>query len=121
MAKVTKVERFEAIKDYVAEYPEYIEFLDKEIARLKGRATRVAEKRTEKNTAKAGEYKAAIAKALEEAGEAITLPELVARVEIEGATPGRVAYYAGKLVGEGAIERAKAKDEKRKVTTYKLA
>lgn len=120
-AKVTKVERFEAIKGYVQDYPEYVEFLDKEIARLKGRAGRVAEKRGEKNAEKAEEYKAAITKALEEAGRAITLAELVAGVGLEGATPGRVAYYAGKLANEGVLERDKAKVENRKVTVYKLA
>ena len=120
-AKVTKVERFEAIKGYVQDHPEYVEFLDKEIARLQARAGKVAEKRGEKNAEKAEEYKAAIAKALEDAGRAITLAELVAGVGIEGATPGRVAYYAGKLANEGALEREKAKVENRKVTVYKLA
>ena len=120
-AKVTKVERFEAIKGYVQDYPEYVEFLDKEIARLQTRAGKVAEKRGEKNAEKAEEYKAAIAKALEEAGRAITLAELVAGVGLEGATPGRVAYYAGKLVNAGTVERDKAKVGDRKVTVYKLA
>lgn len=120
-AKVTKVERFEAIKGYVQDYPEYVEFLDKEIARLQGRAAKVAEKRGEKNAEKAEAYEAAIREALEEADRAITLAELVAGTGIEDATPGRVAHYAGKLVKAGEIERDKAKVGDRKVTVYKLA
>ena len=82
-AKVTKTEKFETIKTYVADYPEYVEFLDAEIARLKNRADKVAEKRGEKNAEKAEAYKAAIAKALEDAGRPITLAELVAGVGLE--------------------------------------
>lgn len=119
--KITKVERFEAIKALVADNLEYVAFLDAEIARLQARAGKVAEKRNEKNAEKADEYKVAIIKTLEDAGRAITLAELVAGVGIEGATPGRVAYYAGKLVNAGAIERDKAKVDDRKVTVYKLA
>ena len=119
--KMTKVERLEAIREMVKDNEEYVAFLDAEIARLQARTGKVAEKRAEKNAEKAEEYKAAIAKALEDADRAITLAELVAGVGIEGATPGRVAYYAGKLVTEGTVERDKIKVEKRKVTVYKLA
>lgn len=120
-AKVTKVERFEAIKELVKDNPEYVAFLDAEIARLANRAGKVAEKRAEKNAEKADAYEAAIAKALEAADREITLAELVAGVEIEGATPGRVAYYAGKLVNAGKVARDKAKVDDRKITVYKLA
>lgn len=119
--KMTKVERFEAIREMVKDNEEYVAFLNAEIARLQARAGKVAEKRNEKNAEKADEYKVAIIKALEDVGRAITLAELVAGVGIEGATPGRVAYYAGKLVNAGAIERDKAKVGDRKVTIYKLA
>ena len=120
-AKVTKVERFEAIKGYVQDHPEYVEFLDKEIARLQARAGKVAEKRGEKNAEKAQAYQDFIHKALLDADRPITLAELVAATGIEDATPGRVAYYAGQLVKAGAVEREKAKVGDRKVTVYKLA
>lgn len=119
--KITKVERFEAIKEMVKDNPEYVAFIDAEIKRLKNRAGKVAEKRAEKNGEKRTEYEAAIIKALEDAGRAITVAELVAGVEIEGATPGRVAHYAGKLVNVGEITRDKAKVGDRKVTVYALA
>lgn len=119
--KITKVERFEAIKEMVKDNPEYVAFIDAEIKRLKNRAGKVAEKRAEKNGEKRAEYEAAIIKALEDAGRAITVAELVAGVEIEGATPGRVAHYAGKLVNAGEIVRDKAKVGDRKVTIYALA
>lgn len=120
MAK-TKVEKFNEIKELVKDNPAYVEFLDAEIARLENRAGKVAEKRTAKNAEKAAEYKEAVMAALEDAGRAITLPELVAAIDIKGVTPGRVAYYAGKLINDGAVTRAKAKVDKRKVTTYELA
>ena len=119
--KITKVERFEAIKEMVKDNPEYVAFIDAEIERLKNRAGKVAEKRAEKNGEKRAEYEAAIIKTLEVAGRAITVAELVAGVEIEGATPGRVAHYAGKLVNVGEITRDKAKVGDRKVTVYALA
>lgn len=120
-AKVTKVEKFEAIKGYVQDHPEYVEFLNKEIARLQARAGKVAEKRGEKNAEKAQAYQDFIHKALLDADRPITLAELVAATGIEDATPGRVAYYAGQLVKTGTVEREKAKVGDRKVTVYKLA
>jgi len=119
--KMTKVEKFEVIKGYVQDHPEYVEFLNKEIARLQARAGKVAEKRAEKNGAKADEYKTAIIKVLEDACRPLTLVELVGGIEIEGVTPGRIAYYAGKLVDAGMIVRDKVKVDGRKVTTYDIA
>ena len=119
--KVTKVEKLEAIKGLVQEYPDYVEFLDAEIARLNARAGKVAEKRAEKNVEKRDEYEGAILGALEHAGRAITLAELVAGVNIEDVTPGRVAYYAGQLVKAGQVTREKAKVDGKKVTIYAIA
>ena len=45
---MTKREYFEKIKTYVENYPEYVEFLDGEIARLDARAGKVKAKRAEK-------------------------------------------------------------------------
>ncbi len=120
MAK-TKVEMFKEIKELVNKDEAYVAFLDAEIARLENRAGKVAEKREAKNAEKREGYVEAIRKALEDAGRAITLAELVAGVELEDATPGRVAYYTGKLVNAGEVEKAKEKVGDRKVTTYKLA
>ena len=120
MAK-TKVEMFKEIKELVNKDEAYVAFLDAEIARLENRAGKVAEKRAEKNAEKAEAYTDAILKALEDADRAITLAELVAGTGIEGATPGRVAYYTGKLVGAGKVAKEKAKVDDRKVTVYTLA
>lgn len=120
MAK-TKVERFAEIREMVKDNAEYVAFLDAEIARLNARAGKVAEKRAEKTAEKADAYTDAILKALEDADRAITLAELVAGTGIEGATPGRVAYYTGKLVGTGKVAKEKAKVDNRKVTVYTLA
>lgn len=119
--KITKVERFEAIKEMVKDNAEYVAFLDAEIARLQARAGKVAEKRGEKNAEKRAEYEAAIIKALEDAGRAITVAELVAGTGIEDATPGKIAHYAGKLVEAGQVVRDKAKVGDRKITVYALA
>lgn len=118
---MTKVERFEAIKELVKDNAEYVAFLDGEIARLEKRAAKVNEKRAEKNAEKDVTYREGIVKALEDADRPITLAELVAGLGVEDATPGRVAHYAGKLVKEGKIARDKAKVEGRKVTVYALA
>lgn len=117
---MTKVEKFEAIKEMVKDNADYVAFLNAEIERLNGRAAKVAEKRAEKNGEKAEAYEKAIREALEGAERPITLAELVAGVGIEGATPGRVAYYAGKLVKAEEIVKDKAKVENRKVTVYAL-
>ncbi len=120
MAK-TKVEMFKEIKELVNKDEAYVAFLDAEIARLENRAGKVAEKRAEKNAEKAEAYTDAILEALKDADRAITLAELVAGTGIEGATPGRVAYYTGKLVGAGKVAKEKAKVDNRKVTVYTLA
>ena len=119
--KITKVERFEAIKEMVKDNAEYVAFLDAEITRLQARAGKVAEKRGEKNAEKRAEYEAAIIKALEDAGRAITVAELVAGTGIEDATPGKIAHYTGKLVEAGQVVRDKAKVGDRKITVYVLA
>ena len=118
---MTKVEKFEAIKEMVKDNADYVAFLDAEIERLNGRAAKIAEKRAEKNGEKAEAYEKAIREALEGAERPITLAELVAGVCIEGATPGRVAYYAGNLVKAEEVVKDKAKVEDRKVTVYALA
>lgn len=118
---MTKVEKLNAIKEMVKDNAEYVEFLDREIERLTGRAAKVAEKRAEKNEAKREDYEGAIYNALVEAGRAITLAELVAGTALEDATAGRVAYYAGKLVKAGKIAKDKAKVDGRKVTVYEVA
>lgn len=120
MAK-NKVERFAEIREMVKDNAEYVAFLDAEIARLNARAGKVAEKRAEKTAEKAEAYEAGILAALEDAGRAITLAELVGAIGFEDATAGRIAYYAGKLVKAGKVARDKAKVDNRKVTVYTLA
>lgn len=120
MAK-TKVEMFKEIKELVNQDETYVAFLDAEIERLNGRARKVAEKRNEKNAEKRDNYEGAILNALENADRPITLAELVAGVEFEDATAGRVAYYAGKLFKAGKVAKDYAKVDGRKVTVYALA
>ncbi len=118
---MTKVEKFNAIKELVKDNEAYVAFLDAEIARLENRAAKVNEKRAEKNAEKDVTYREGIEKALADADRPITLAELVAGIDAEDATPGRVAHYAGKLVKEGKVARDKAKVDGRKVTVYALA
>lgn len=118
---MAKVNYFEAIKELVKDNEEYVAFLDAEIARLNRRAGKVAEKRNEKNAEKRDNYEGAILNALENADRPITLAELVAGVELEDATAGRVAYYAGKLIKAEKVAKDYAKVDGRKVTVYALA
>ena len=115
---MTKREYFEKIKTMVTENTELAAFVDKEIAKIDARNDKAKAKRV----AKAGDAATAIAtaaiEALETAGRAITLAELVAATEYPA---GKVAYYIRPLVVDGTIVKEKAKVGDRKIMTYKLA
>ena len=115
-----KVEYLNAIKELVKDNEEYVAFLEAEAERIENRAAKAGAKRAEKNAEKAEAYECGIREALAKADRPITLAELVAGVGIEGATPGRVAHYVGKLVKAGEVARDKAKVDDRKVTVYKV-
>ena len=111
-------EGFAALRVAVADNAEYVAFIDAEIARIDARNEKVKAKRAAK-TGEAGEaIRAAAIEALENAGRAITLAELVAAVD---ATPGKVAYHIRPLVADGTIIKEKAKVGDRKIMTYKIA
>ena len=118
VAIMTKREYFEKIKTMVTENAELAAFVDKEIAKIDARNDKAKAKRV----AKAGDAATAIAtaaiEALETAGRAITLAELVAATEYPA---GKVAYYIRPLVADGTIVKEKAKVGDRKIMTYKLA
>ena len=115
---MTKREYFEKIKGIVAENAELTAFVEKEIAKIDTRN----DKSKAKRVAKTGDAAAAIAdaaiEALETAGRAITLAELVAATDYPA---GKVAYYIRPLVEAGTIVKEKAKVGDRKIMTYKLA
>ena len=115
---MTKREYFEKIKGIVVENADLVAFVEKEIEKIDNRN----EKAKAKRVAKAGNIADAIAKAvieaLETAGRAITLAELVAATDYPA---GKVAYYIRTLVAEGVIVKEKAKVGDRKIMTYKLA
>ena len=115
---MTKREYFEKIKGMVTENAELAAFVDAEIAKIDNRN----EKAKAKRVAKAGNIAEAIAnaviEALETAGRAITLAELVAATDYPA---GKVAYYIRPLVAEGVIVKEKAKVGDRKIMTYKVA
>ena len=115
---MTTREYFEKIKAMVTENAELTAFVEKEIEKIDNRN----EKAKAKRVAKAGDVAVTIAKAvieaLENAGRAITLAELVAATEYPA---GKVAYYIRPLVETGAIVKEKAKVGDRKIMTYKIA
>ena len=115
---MTKREYFEKIKGIVAENADLVAFVEKEIEKIDNRN----EKAKAKRVAKAGNIADAIAKAvieaLENAGRAITLAELVAATEYPA---GKVVYYIRPLIAEGVIVKEKAKVGDRKIMTYKVA
>ena len=115
---MTKREYFEKIKTMVTENAELTAFVEKEIEKIDNRN----EKAKAKRVAKAGNIADAIAKAvieaLENAGRAITLAELVAATDYPA---GKVTYYIRPLITEGVIVKEKAKVGDRKIMTYKVA
>lgn len=116
---MTKREYFEKIKTTVMDTAteNVIAFLDKEIAMIDTRNKKIKAKRVEKAGATAETIKTAIITALEDAGRAITLAEVVAAA---GYTPGKVAYYMRPLIEDGIVVKAKAKVGDRKIMTYWL-
>ena len=115
---MTKREYFEKIKGIVVENADLVAFVEKEIEKIDNRN----EKAKAKRVAKAGNIADAIAKAvieaLETAGRAITLAELVAATDYPA---GKVAYYIRPLIANGEVIKAKAKVDNRKIMTYRLA
>lgn len=118
---MTKREFLNGLKGYVTDNVEYVEFLDKEIARLDARTEKVKAKREEK-TREAGEIiREDAVKVLTEAGRPITLAELVAGITLIDKTTNKVVYHIRPLVTDGTIVKAKAKIGDRKIMTYAIA
>lgn len=115
---MAKREKFEAIKNYVAESPELVDFLNKEIVALDNKRSKAKAKRAEKSGNDAEMIKSYIIEALKDAGRAITMPEIVGGSEYP---TGKVVYYMAKLVKDEIVVKDKAKIGERKVMTYKLA
>lgn len=113
-----KREYLNKIKELVADNTEYVEFLDGEIARLDARAAKGKDARAKKNAEDGEAIRAAVVATLEDAGRAITLPELAGGVE--GYTPAKVIYHIRPLVEAGTIVKEKAKVDGRKIMTYRL-
>ena len=120
MAKKVKRDYWVEIKEMLAD-AEAIEFIDKEIARIDAHAAKVKEKRDEKGNEAAVAIREGAIKVLEDAERPITLAELVAGIDFEDKTPGKVTYYIRELVDNGAIIKAKAKVGDRKIMTYAIA
>lgn len=123
--KVNKIEMFQAIANKMNEVQgaeQYIEFLNKEIQRLTARNKRAAEKRAEKKDNAYNDFTDAILAALEDAGRAVTLAEVVAGVKVDNAevTPGRVTYYITQLVKAGKVTKDKVKIGDRKIMAYAI-
>ena len=114
---MTKREKYEAIREMVKDNAEYVEFLNKEIARLETRGEKAKAKRTEKAAENAEAARAAIVKALEDAGRAVTLAELAVAADM---TAAKVVYYTRGLVDEGRVVKEPVKIDKRKIMTYRV-
>ena len=124
--KMNKVEMFKELANKlngIEGAEQYIAFLNDEAEKLAARNAKAAEKRAEKKDNAYNGFTDAILKALEDAGRAITLAEVVAGVEVEGAevTPGRVTYYITQLVKAGKVTKDKVKVGDRKVMAYAVA
>lgn len=117
--KMKKVEYLAKIRELVNDNEEYVEFLDAEIAKLNEKAKKDKEKRAAKTGEDGENIKTAAIEALEKAGRAITLAELVAGIGDEY-TAAKVVHHIKPLVDGGIVIKEKAKVGDRKIMTYKL-
>lgn len=131
--KITKRENYETLKTLVLdacgkdflegdEANQLVEFIDHEIAALDKRAAS-AKKYAAKRKATDDTLTDAVVEVLQNG--AMTIPEIVAAVDVEGATPAKVTYRLTKLVEAGAVtkESVSVKEEgkaSRKINSYCL-
>ena len=114
--KKTKIVYFEEIRNLIedvefedaAEQAELIEFVDKQIETLNARKAAAA-KRAEKKRQESDELTDKIYDVIGE--DYITVDEVVAALNDEDVTRNKVTARLGKLVRNGAIEKAKIKIE----------
>ena len=114
--KKTKIVYFEEIRNLIedvefedaAEQAELIEFVDKQIETLNARKEAAA-KRAEKKRQESDELTDKIYDVIGE--DYITVDEVVAALNDEDVTRNKVTARLGKLVRNGAIEKAKIKIE----------
>lgn len=114
--KKTKIVYFEEIRNLIedvefedaAEQAELIEFVDKQIETLNARKAAAA-KRAEKKRQESDELTDRIYDVIGE--DYITVDEVVAALNDEDVTRNKVTARLGKLVRNGAIEKAKIKIE----------
>lgn len=121
--KMTKAMWFEELKGLVlasdyANKDEAIEFIDKQLETLAGRAAK-AKERAEKNKAEGDELRAAVAAVL--TVEPQTIDAIVAQIEGEDITKAKVTARLTALVRAGIATKEPVKDGSRKVMAYALA
>lgn len=120
--KMTKAMWFEELKGVVlaSEYAnkdEAIEFIDKQLETLAGRAAK-AKERAEKNKAEGDELRAAVASVL--TVEPQTIDAIVAQIEGEDITKAKVTARLTALVKAGIATKEPVKDGSRKVMAYSI-
>ena len=120
--KMTKAMWFEELKELVlaSEYAnkdEAIEFIDKQLETLAGRAAK-AKERAEKNKAEGDELRAAVASVL--TVEPQTIDAIVAQIEGEDITKAKVTARLTALVKAGIATKEPVKDGSRKVMAYSI-
>ena len=115
---MTNREYFEAIRNEVAGNPEFVEFIDAQIASLDKRAES-ARKRAEKKRAEGDEIRQKVQNVLSETP--MTVPEIVAAIGDENITSAKVVARLKQLVDTEVVTKEKVKFEAGEKMTYKLA
>lgn len=118
MEKMTKKDYFNAIREFVANKPELVEFVDAQLAQLETRAVKAKEYKAKK-AAEGDALKDLVLTLL--TNEYQVANDLVAQIDNEEVTKAKVIARLTKLVNEGLAVKTDVKTEKATAKAYKLA
>lgn len=105
--KITKAKNFNAIREILvdANKPELVAFVDHELELIANKAAKRASTPTKAQVAGA-KIRAAVLNVLQSADKALRTAEIVPMLPAElEATPGKVSYQLGVLIGENHVEK----------------
>lgn len=110
---MTEREIYALIKETMNDNEDVVAFCDKKVNALNRKAEKAKLK-----AAKGDELSTAIKAVL--TSDPMLIADIVAAVETEGATTGKVSYRLSKMASDGEIQKQKIKVDKRELVAYSL-